>query len=92
MSSDIKNCISSRWGDKGVIIEGDFKQLEVFVLAWLSGDQQLYDDLRAGLDMHCVNASFLYGKSVDFIKDQIDKGSKEWKGKRKIAKGPGFLK
>jgi len=89
--SDIKTCIISRWKDRGVIIEADFSQLEVIGLAFLSKDKMLRKDIQDGIDMHCLNASFLYNTPYEHIKEQVDAGDKTWEHKRKLAKGPGFL-
>lgn len=45
---------TSRWGENGVILQDDATALEVYVQANLTGDAALIDDLRAGLDLHCV--------------------------------------
>lgn len=60
--SDIKSYFVSRWGDDGVIMNADFSQLEVIVLAHLSNDVQLAEDILNGLDMHRVRAAQLFGK------------------------------
>jgi DNA polymerase-1 len=51
-SVNIKKVFTSRWGKNGVIMEADFKQLEIVVLAYLTGDEQLISDLESGADMH----------------------------------------
>ena len=76
--SQIKNCIHSRWGTDGVIIQADYKQLEVYGLAYLSKDTQLKSDLLNGLDMHCVNASFIYNETYENIKKFIDQNDPVW--------------
>jgi len=86
--SQIKTCIKSRWDKDGVIIEADFKQLEVFGLAFLSQDKQLRTDLLSGLDMHCINASFLYNAAYEDIKTAVDSGDHRWIAKRKQALEP----
>lgn len=88
--SQIKKHFTSRWED-GYIVEADFSQLEVIALAFLSQDPQLIADIKAGTDMHCMNASFLYSARYEDIKDAYDRGDKDWTYKRKVAKGPGFL-
>jgi len=55
--SDIKLVFVSRWGADGQIVQSDFTALEVFVQAILTGCTQLIEDLKAGLDMHCVRVS-----------------------------------
>lgn len=72
-------------------MEADYSQLEVIGLAYLSQDTQLYKDILGGLDMHCLNASFLYGVDYSIIKAEVDRGDSEWTKRRKTAKAPGFL-
>ena len=88
--STIRKYFTSRWKD-GYICEYDFSQLEVIALAYLSQDVNLIADIKSGVDMHCQSASFLYGAPYANIKGAVDRGDKEWKAKRKIAKAPGFL-
>lgn len=59
--SDIKSVFTSRFGDNGRIIEADYSQLEVIVLAFLSQDEQLLSDIRNKVDIHGINASKLFG-------------------------------
>ena len=56
----IRKCFTSRWPD-GVLLELDFKQLEVFVLAYLSNDKVLRRDLLSGKDLHAISATSLFG-------------------------------
>jgi DNA polymerase I-like protein with 3'-5' exonuclease and polymerase domains len=55
--SKIKLVFISRFGKDGSIIQSDFTALEVYVQAILTQCKQLIEDLRAGLDMHCVRVS-----------------------------------
>ena len=57
--SNIKDCFKSRYKD-GYLIEVDYSQLEVIVLAFLSGDKQLRDDILSGKDLHTMRASELF--------------------------------
>lgn len=77
--SDIKDMFISRWKD-GVILNADFSQLEVIVLAILSNDTQLKDDILSGKDMHVVRAAELFGISEALVS----------KKQRKIAKAFAF--
>lgn len=52
-TSAIKSVFVSRFKD-GVIGQSDFKSLEVYIQAMLTGDEQLVADLRNNLDMHCA--------------------------------------
>jgi len=75
--SDIKKFFTSRWGEEGYIVECDFSQLEIAVLAYLTQDPQLMEDLKEGVDVHSINAQHLFGKNF------TDK-------QRKIAKSLSF--
>lgn len=53
----VKKVLISRWKDNGVLIEGDFKQLEIYVLAILSKDERLCSYLLKGEDIHKKTAA-----------------------------------
>jgi DNA polymerase I-like protein with 3'-5' exonuclease and polymerase domains len=55
--SQVKTVFISRFGVDGQIVQSDFTALEVYVQAILTGCTQLIEDLKAGLDMHCVRVS-----------------------------------
>lgn len=55
--SQVKTVFISRFGADGQIVQSDFTALEVYVQAILTGCTQLIEDLKAGLDMHCVRVS-----------------------------------
>ena len=56
--SNIKKCFTSRFGNDGVIMEGDWSQLEVVAQAFLSGDEQMKQDIRDGVDFHCKRLAY----------------------------------
>lgn len=64
--SKIKNHFTSRW-ENGVIINADFKQLEVIAFAFLSQDAQLIKDIIDGVDIHRRNASDIYHISQEEV-------------------------
>lgn len=74
--SNIKRAFISRFKD-GLLVEIDYSQLEVFVLAHLSQDAQLLKDLEEGVDIHSRNAKKLFG--IHFTPHQ-----------RRLAKGMSF--
>lgn len=100
--SDVKTVFVSRFGGAGgSIIQSDFKSLEIYVQAILTNCQQLLEDLRLGLDMHCVRAHQAWGGalSYDRVKEfAVDFGDRKdlteeeaalhevWHYKRKNAK------
>lgn len=62
--SEIKKVFGSRFPD-GRLLALDFKQLEVIVTAFLSGDRQLVLDILAGKDMHnAVGETIFPGKTM----------------------------
>lgn len=77
----------SRFGDDGKIIQSDFTALEVYVQAILTKCHQLIEDLKAGLDMHCVRVSQAKGEPYERVYQLavIDK-DKLWAGFRTKAK------
>lgn len=93
-------------GEMNVIIQGNFKapegyicvsidysQLEMWVAAWNSGDDQLIKDLKEGLDFHCQSLAFAEQMSYEevynlcqVVRDPI------WADKRSKAKAITFQK
>ena len=62
---NVKACFTSRYGPDGVILEVDFKQLEVCALAWYTKDPQLIADIKLGLDIHAQIAAEIGWDSTD---------------------------
>ena len=58
--SEVRKHYTSRF-ENGRILELDFSQLEIYVLAFLSQDSQLIDDLLSGADLHGISAENLFG-------------------------------
>lgn len=93
--SDVKLLFKSRFGADGKIIQSDFSSLEVYVQAILTQCKQLIDDLKAGLDLHCVRLAAKekmdYAEVVKLAKGYTENGVrfdaiKEWDYKRTGAK------
>jgi len=57
--SSIRECFKSR-REFGLLVEADYSQLEINVLALLSEDAMLIKDLKSGRDLHTMRASELY--------------------------------
>ena len=55
---EIRKVVESRFKG-GKIIEGDYSQLEFRVAGFLANDQQAYDDVRDGTDVHSYTASVI---------------------------------
>jgi DNA polymerase I len=91
--SQIKRAFVSRYRG-GRIIQSDFTALEIYVQAILTSCRQLIDDLKAGLDMHCLRAEQAWGvaegKNYAYIllaaKDEHHPEHSKWKKLRGAAK------
>jgi len=68
--SPIKEVFISRWKDDGVIIEADYKQLEVIALAFVSQCPYLIKDIFAGVDIHTGLGMTLYGPHYVMSKEE----------------------
>lgn len=88
-TSNVKKMLTSRWGEHGRIISSDFRSLEVYCQAQLTGDKNLIADLKADIDMHCMRLSLVENKPYEEVL-VLAKGDKkkgiasvlEWERKR----------
>jgi DNA polymerase-1 len=87
--SEIRKCFTSRF-DKGALFEIDYSQLEVAVLAFLTQDKTLIQDITDNLDMHLVSASWVTGVDYDILKKKFDSCDPVVIAQRKAAKQPRF--
>lgn len=62
-NGEVKKAFVSRWGDDGFILEADYSQLEMVMLAVLSDDKQLMKDILDGVDMHTELFRQMYGRT-----------------------------
>ena len=91
--SQVKTVFISRFGADGQIVQSDFTALEVYVQAILTQCTQLIEDLKQGLDMHCVRVAQKEGITYEdaLLKCKGDKSRgiaplPEWEKKRSEAK------
>lgn len=90
--SNLKRIFTSRFGDRGRMVEADYSQLEVVVQGVLSGDRQLLEDLRNRVDFHCKRVAIQpkynidYDTLKDIIADEDHPEHKLWKKRRTSAK------
>lgn len=69
--NEIKSLFTSRFGDDGCIIQFDYSQLELRILAVFSQDKNLINVYRSGQDLHKATASKAFGIPFDEVsKDQ----------------------
>lgn len=95
MAKAIQGCFVAPKGWKCVQI--DFSQLEIYVTAWLSGDQAMTKDLLGGIDFHCLRLSWAASMSEGKTYEEIYKLAKvdevpEWALKRSKAKTISYQK
>ena len=85
LGKDIHSLFIAPKGYKAVQV--DFSQLEIWVSALLSGDEQLIKDLLSGIDMHCMRVSYMCNRSYEEVVDLCKVQSlPEWTSKRTAAK------
>lgn len=93
--SKVKTIFISRFKN-GKVIQSDFTALEIYVQAILTRSLQLIQDLKDGLDMHCIRVSQKKGMDYDEVvrlaKGYVDETGafvpavKEWEYERTKAK------
>lgn len=76
----------SRFGKDGCCVEVDYSQLEIVVLAILSRDPKLVEDLKNGIDFHIKRAEFFSGIPYKQIEDGYREGVSKFVKLRKMAK------
>lgn len=85
--SQVKSLFRSRF-KHGKIVQSDFTALEIYVQAILTKCRQLIEDLRAGLDMHCVRVSQKTGEPYEEVLAKAkDEKHPEHKVYHKLRKG-----
>lgn len=82
----VKNHMTSRYGEDGVILEVDLKQAEICVMAFLTQDPQLIEDLNNGVDLYRVHYAEYKGIAQSEVTDDQRQQSKG------IVLGVGFGK
>ena len=97
---NVKEMYISRFGRAGCLYGADFSQIELRVMAAVSGDQSMVDAYWNDVDLHTLTASRLFGLSYEtFSKEHMrdlneaghTKEAKELALKRDIAKTCNFL-
>ncbi|WWO60240.1 DNA polymerase I [Xanthomonas phage SB3] len=83
--SKVKSIFISRFAG-GKIIQSDFTSLEVYVQAVLTLCAKLIEDLRAGMDMHCVRLSQKLGLTYEEVYARYKAGDEEIADGRKGSK------
>jgi len=74
--SNIKQAFVSRYGDRGLLVEIDCVQLEVFALAEITQDPVLIAELNSGVDIHTMNAAMWLKKPEKLVTPEERKKAK----------------
>jgi len=53
--------------DGAVFLSADYSQIELRIMAHLSGDEHMTEAFRSGLDIHTATAAKIYGISIDEV-------------------------
>lgn len=59
-----------------LLLSADYSQIELRVIAHMSGDQAMIDDFRSGKDIHAATASRIYGIPVDEVSKEMRRHAK----------------
>jgi len=96
----IKRIYCSRFGNQGVLYQGDLSQIELRLIAAACGDEAMVDAYMRDIDLHSLSMSRIFNMPYEHcIKDYVvwlqrsgkDKEAKEMELRRKIAKTINFL-
>nr|CCC91504.1 putative mitochondrial DNA polymerase I protein C [Trypanosoma congolense IL3000] len=69
---DLRSLIVSRFGrTSGRMIEADYSQLEVVVLAALSRDTRMLQELHENVDFHCLRVSLMTKEPYEHVVDRV---------------------
>ncbi|CCW67887.1 unnamed protein product [Phytomonas sp. Hart1] len=68
---DLRRLIRSRFGAAGRMIEADYRQLEVVVLAALCRDPRMMQEMRDQVDFHCLRVSLMTKEPYDAIAHKV---------------------
>lgn len=59
-----------------VILSADYSQIELRIIAYISGDRNLIEAFKQGLDIHSATASLLFNKPLDQIDSDMRRVAK----------------
>jgi DNA polymerase I len=63
-------------GENFLLLSADYSQIELRIIAHMSGDPAMIDDFRSGLDIHSATASRIYGIPVDQVNKDMRRNAK----------------
>lgn len=59
-----------------VLVDADYSQIELRLLAHISGDEKMIEAFKSGIDIHTVTASQVFGVPVDAVTSEMRKRAK----------------
>lgn len=59
-----------------ILLSADYSQIELRIIAHLSGDQGMSEDFRAGLDVHAATAAKIYGITPGQVTKEMRRNAK----------------
>lgn len=68
--SFVRRIVTSRFGSEGYLLEFDYDQIELRIIAGISDDTKLIEDFRAGKDPHLETAVDITGKKHKAITEK----------------------
>ncbi len=63
-------------GEGRVLVDADYSQIELRLLAAISGDETMIEAFRNGVDIHTVTASQVFGLPVELVTSDLRKKAK----------------
>lgn len=99
-STNVKTLYSSRFGDDGIIYQADLSQIELRLMAAISGDPAMVEAYLKGIDLHTQTASRIFERPYEnFSKEYMEwlqknerkAEAKELSDMRSIGKTTNFL-
>jgi len=63
-------------GPGNVLVDADYSQIELRLLAHISGDSAMIDGFHSGVDIHTVTASQVFGLPVDGVPPELRRAAK----------------
>ena len=62
-------------GDR-LLLDADYSQIELRILAHMSGDKNMIDAFNSGMDIHTATAAQVFGMPVDMVTDGMRRSAK----------------
>jgi len=65
---DVERSIYCAGDEDYVLVEWDWRQIELWAMAWEARDEELLDELMSGADVHAINAGIIFEVDPDETK------------------------